>query len=469
MKNITFTPNPPRMAERVVDSIGGHLSVIEDDDGLIRLYYTGSGNSLAVITSRDGVTWGKPDLGQGENNIVIRDSVGLGAVFVDPNVSAEGQWKYVSGVRGRGVYAYYSPDGWSFKRHETAVLPFSSGSQSLVFYDDQRQLYVGYHRSDFGATPDGHTQREFVLTEVKDLQSQWPFDPVSQAQEMEAAKTKRLHNVHPWYLDNGPLTPGGFGIEFPSVFFSDDSLDPLATDIYIPKALKYYWAPDTYLAFPVVYFHYDEGPRTRRILRIEERGRGSGPTETQLAVSRDGLNWKRYPRPTYIGNSRHEGLDIHMAYIVHGMVKRGEEIWQYYLGSVPYHSAWRKASSKEAPGRAVFRVVQRFDGFVSADAPYTGGMLKTKPLKFKGNRLVLNIDTDAAGYAQVGFLDTDGRPIEGYSVDDCIYINGDFIETEVEWIDRGKDLSPLEGKTVQMVFRMRGTKLYSMQFMNDQK
>jgi len=462
MENITFTPNPPRKKESVLENIGGHLCIIADEDGLIRLYY-GTKGGLAVLTSADGVTWKEPDLGpeeyRGARNIVIRDRVGLGTVFIDPNAPEAERWKYVSGIKGRGIFVYSSPGGWSFERQKTAALPFSAGSQSSVFYDDQRQLYVGYHRSDFGATPDGHTQREFVLTEVKDILKPWPFEPVFEEREIEVAKTKRLHAIHPWYLDNGPLTPGGFGAEFPAVFTPDDSLDPLATDIYVAKALKYPWAPDTYLAFPVVYFHYDEGPETRRILRQEERQRGSGPTETQLAVSRDGINWKRYPRPTYIGIGKHGGFDIHMAYIVQGMVKRGEEIWQYYLGSCGYHSSWSKDKR-----RSLFRIVQRFDGFVSADTPYTGGMLKTKPLKFKGNRLVLNIDTDATGYAQVGFLDANGNPIEGYSVDDCIYINGDFIETEVEWIDKEIDLSPLEGKVVRVVFRMRGAKLYSMQF-----
>jgi hypothetical protein len=37
-----------------------------------------------------------------------------------------------------------------------------------------------------------------------------------------------------------------------------------------------------------------------------------------------------------------------------------------------------------------------------------------KPLVFKGNRLVLNIDTETTGYAQVGFLDQRGRPIKGF-------------------------------------------------------
>ncbi len=113
----------------------------------------------------------------------------------------------------------------------------------------------------------------------------------------------------------------------------------------------------------------------------------------------------------------------------------------------------------------MYRVVQRLDGFVSADAPYDKmATIVTKPLIFKGNRLDLNINTSATGYAQVGFLDANGKPIKGFSVDDCVYVNGNFVNTEVQWLNKGKDISSLQGKPVQVVIKMRGSKLYSMQF-----
>lgn len=469
MENVDFEVNPPRLAERVIDDIQvpfrKHLSVIEDETGLIRLYNGSYDDYLVVRTSRNGVDWEEPDLGsdyKGLRNVVIPEPTAEGNVFLDPNAPPEARWKYVSGFDKRGVFLFESPDGWSFKRMKTALLPFRSGSQSNVYYDDQRGLYIGFHRSDYATTPAGKTKREFVMTEAVDVSRPWPFHRVNQEEAREIAKRKSLHPLHPWYLDNGPLTPGGFGVEYPAIFKPDESLDPVGTDIYVPKAIKYAWAPDTYLAFPVVYFHYEaDGPRTRQVLGAQSRGRGSGPIETQLSVSRDGIHWKRYARPTYVGIGEHHGRDIHQSYMAHGMVRRGNEIWQYYYGTVIYHSSWKK----EETDSAVYRVVQRLDGFVSADTPYDReGLLVTKPLRFEGHSLVLNIDTDATGYAQIGFLDEKGEPIEGFSVDECIFINGDFVETEVEWMGTGTDLSGLAGRTVQLVFRMRGSKLYSMQF-----
>jgi hypothetical protein len=196
------------------------------------------------------------------------------------------------------------------------------------------------------------------------------------------------------------------------------------------------------------------------MLGEKSRARGSGPIEAQFAASRDGIHWKRYPRPVYIEIGTHAGDPIHQVYLAHGMVRRGDEIWQYYFGDEGYHS-----SCKSGMKRAVYRVVQRLDGFVSAVAPYDrAGLLVTRPFVFERNRLVLNVDTGASGYVQVGLLDQSGRSIDGFDLEDCVYISGNFVETEVEWLRRGKDVSKLQGRPVQAVFRMRGAGLYSFQF-----
>ena len=496
LQNIKFVVNPPKTAERVLDKLykpfRKHLTVVEDEQGLIRIYNSGPKDYLQVFISQDGIHFTAPDVGhgiiEGQKNIVIPESVGgLGNPFIDPNGPPEERWKYISGYHRRGIYVYTSPDGYNWTRHKTALLPFRSGTQSCSFYDDQRGIYVSYHRSGIFHTPAGATQRSSVITETRNLFSPIEFNSLTAREYLELAKQLPLRDPLPWYLDNGPLTPGGFGMEFPHKF---DPLpeDPVGTDIYVTKAQKYAWAPDTYLAFPIVYFHYEkDGPPTRQILMDPRRGRGSGPIETQISVSRDGQNWKRYPRQAYVGIGKQLGRNIFTAYIADGMVRRGDEIWQYYFGETQYHSAWKK--NKE--GQAVYRLVQRLDGFISMDSPYgKEAYAVTKPFIFKGNELVLNIDTDATGYAQVGILDKNGRPLPGFSVDQCVYINGDFIRTKVEWIKNvgslkniyrkskkefikkllgvriSSDVSALEGKTIKLVFRMRGAKLYSMQFTN---
>lgn len=469
---VELVVNPPKRAERVLDNITGsfrkHLTVVEDEAGIIRIYNSAENDFLVVWTSRDGTQFEAPDVGHGtivgRKNVVIPHNVGgLGNPFIDPNGPDEERWKYISGYHRRGIYVFASPDGYTWKRNPIALLPFRSGTQSCSFYDAQRQEYITYHRSGILHTPGGATQRSSVVVAVQDLFTPVDFIPLTQSDYLALDREWPLRDPIPWYLDNGPLTPGGFGMEFEHKFDPIPE-DPVGTDFYITKAQKYPWAPDTYLAFPIAYFHYEaDGPITRQILGIEERGRGSGPLESQLEVSRNGYDWKRYPRPAYVGIGEHEGRNVVTAYIAQGMVRRGDEIWQYYFGETQYHSAW----TRDHAGRGVYRLIQRLDGFVSMDSPYGyETTVITKPLIFSGNRLELNIDTDAMGYAQVGFLDRNGEPIQGYSVDDCIYINGDFIRAEVEWLDKGTDVSPLAGQPVQVVFRMRGSKLYAMQFVS---
>ncbi len=465
-----FTVNPPRRAERVIDNIKGtfrkHLTVVEGDDGVIRIYNSREEDHLAVYTSTDGVHFDRPDQGRGEinghRNIVIPDMVGgLGNPFWDPQAPPDERWKYLTDYQRRGLYLYTSADGYNWTRRRNIVLPFRSGTQSSTYYDDQRQVYMAYHRSGIFHTPGGVTQRSSVVSEHEDLRATQPFTPLTQQEYLDLRAEYPLRDPLPWWVDNGPLTPGGFGMEYPHLFDPTPE-DPVGTDFYLTKAMKYPYAPDTYLAFPVGYFHYyGDGPEARTVLGLEERGLGSGPLESQIAVSRNGLDWKRHPEPAYVGIGRHQGRDVVTAYIGHGMIRRGEELWQYYFGETQYHSP----HTEDPDGRGVYRLVQRLDGFISLDSPYgVETTVVTRPLVFEGNRLQLNVDTDAVGYLQVGFLDEQGQPIEGYTVDDCVYVNGDFIVREVDWLETGADLSPLAGRTVQVVFRMRGAKLYAMQF-----
>jgi hypothetical protein len=461
--NIELVSHPSRIEEIVLDHGIGWATVLEDENGLIRIYGEGS-EGVAVWTSRDGLNFEAPDMGRGKGNEVIPGPARRGTVFIDPNGPDEERWKAFVGLHNRGGwYLFTSPDGWSFTRHETAALPFWPGSASTLFYDDQRQVYVGHHRSDYGITPAGNTERFFVRTERKDLKGSWPFEAMTRKRslEMMTQHPVQVNKMDPWWLDNGPLAPPGFGIEFPIAMGADPNLDPLATDLYNTRAMKYPWADDAYVAFPLWFFHYHgDGPETRQTLHEEKRGMGTGLVETQLAVSRDGLIWDRHPRPAYIPVGDHDGYPVKRPYILFGMARRGDRIFQYSYTRSSYHDSW----DKNTRPAVVHRLSQRLDGFISLRAPYTGGEFLTRTLRFEGDRLVVNIDTGATGFAQVGVQDANGKSIDGYAIDECVYINTNSVDHTVEWLETGTDLSALAGKTVRLQIRMRGTDLYALQF-----
>jgi hypothetical protein len=236
-------------------------------------------------------------------------------------------------------------------------------------------------------------------------------------------------------------------------------IDGATGGIYNPKANKYRMGTRHIPGISrVFYFHYYEEP-AGSLHHVETRG--GGPTETQFAVSRDGINWKRYPRPTYVGIGKFDDLDVVQNFIGKGMVRRGHEIWQYVFMDADYHSSATPSTFE----RAVYRLVQRYDGFVSIDSPYESyGTITTRPIKLEGSKLILNINTDAHGYAIVSLLDENGQPIPGFGKDESVYINGNHIDIAADWIGKGSDLSELKGSNIRVRIDMRGSKLYSMQF-----
>ena len=100
---------------------------------------------------------------------------------------------------------------------------------------------------------------------------------------------------------------------------------------------------------------------------------------------------------------------------------------------------------------------------MSIEAPLAGGELITKPLIFKGNKLVVNFSTSAAGSIRVEIQTADGVPIPNYTLADCPGFFGDALERVVTW-NIGSDVSQLSGQPVRLRFVLQDTDLYSMRF-----
>ena len=57
----------------------------------------------------------------------------------------------------------------------------------------------------------------------------------------------------------------------------------------------------------------------------------------------------------------------------------------------------------------------------------------------------------------------DGRPLDGFAMQDCQEIFGDEIERVVDW-GSGSGLGALAGKTIRLRFAMQDADLYAVQF-----
>ena len=96
----------------------------------------------------------------------------------------------------------------------------------------------------------------------------------------------------------------------------------------------------------------------------------------------------------------------------------------------------------------------RRDGFASMDADESGGTLTTRPVRFTGKNLFVNLDA-TEGELRVEALGEDGKVLLVSNP-----VNGDKTRIAVGW-KNGNNLAALAGKPVRFQFHLRRGKLYS--------
>ncbi len=100
----------------------------------------------------------------------------------------------------------------------------------------------------------------------------------------------------------------------------------------------------------------------------------------------------------------------------------------------------------------------RRDGFASMDAGADEGVLVTRPVRFNGRHLFVNVDCDS-GELLTEILGEDGDVIALFSREHCERIQADKTICQVRWAGV-RDLSELAGKTVRFRFHLRQGRLY---------
>jgi hypothetical protein len=452
-ENLRFVPQSPQVRE-ITDFHAEHrweaaarfgsgvpdILHVYDDGGQIRLVYTGGGmwsgkpDAICLATSADGLHWEKPELGvvwrDGStcNNIVLADAT-QGTMFCDPNpdVPDDERYKYVAYCMYRGIYVYLSADGIHWRRNETIALPFDCGGGVETFWDDQRGLYATFIRHEGLWT---HLRRgpgrACALAETHEILKPWPF-----AAQAEPGMRTGIFAL-PSITEELPIAIGP---------------DAQGREVYRSKAVKYPWAPDTYVAFPWRY-----------------KKEGNVRPGSDLAVSRDGAHWHSYGEPFYLSSDWElEGRRVVEALMDHGMARRGDEVWQYATARFTAHGGAAYGGEEYEGGMhdRLVRLRQRLDGFVALEAGPASGSATTRALTFQGGRLSLNLA--ATGRVRVALLDARGQPLPGFGIEECDAIHGDALRQVVRW--RGDpDVGRLAGRAVRLRFELQNAKLYAFQF-----
>lgn len=461
-------------------------SVFQDGDRY-RMYYAAGhlevtekgvnagthGQFLCYAESSDGIRWHKPNLGMVEfsgstaNNIVlaaeqigdVKTVPGEPAVFKDANPAAPPESRYkaviVAGYKDshrRGLFAYQSPDGlkWTPMTDQPVLVDDAFDSQNLAFWDGEACCYRAYWRYFAGGGYDAEV-----------------WNPQGDRGIRMATSTDFLHWEKPRDLRY---------------------VDSPSEQLYTNAVKPYHRAPHLLIGFPMRYVerghrddkkHEARAPGTpdkvekwsaslralpeleHRLWRARSSERyGRAITEGLLMASRDGVTFKRW----------------NDAFLPPGIERPGT--WNYGHQFLAWHLVETPSSLEGAPNElslyategywtgksdSLRRYTLRMDGFVSAHAPMSGGELVTKPIVFDGSRLTLNFATSAAGTVRVELQDGNGKPVEGYALNDCEELFGDTLERTVVW-NGSTDASKLAGQPIRLRFVLNDADVFAYRF-----
>ena len=440
----------------------GYHSVFRDGDKY-RMYYkawhldvkdgkvnTGSHPLYCCYAeSDDGIHWRKPELGLVDfkgskaNNIVlapetfgeVKSDPGHPAVFRDDNPACPPEARYKAIIRAakpHGLLVFQSPDGlhWSLAHPEPVITEGAFDSQNLAFFDPNIGAYRAYWR---------------VFTEGQTDAENWKPGGV---RAIRTAVSKDLVHWEPWK----DLT----------------YVDSPKEELYTNGVKPYSRAPHLLIGFPTRYIDRGWSDSMRALPELaarEDRAKasqryGTAITEGLMMASRDGVIFKRWNE----------------AFLRPGIERDGT--WHYGHQYLAWHPVETQSTLEGAPNELSFyatesywtgkssvlrRYALRLDGFVSANAPLSGGELITKPIRFSGKRLALNFSSSAAGGIRVEIQDESGKPLPGFALDDCPEVLGDSLERTVAW-KSGADLSALAGQTVRLRFALRDADLFAYRF-----
>jgi len=422
-------------------------TVFRDGDIYRMYYFTGncaytkegtksSKHRYCYAESKDGIQWTRPNLGlfdhngSKDNNIVWDGPLANNfAPFRDenPNCAPDARYKAMCMVKtGPGGFdnalvPCKSPDGihWSSMSDKPVITKGTFDSMNLAFWDSARGQYREYHRDFNGGVRDirTSTSKDFVTwTESKFLE------------------------------------------------YTPDRVSGLYTSMVMP----YYRAPHLLLGFPTRYIDRGWTKATealpqlehRRIRAITETREGSALTDGMFMSSRDRNRFHIWPESFIRPGLRSEdGWFYGDNYQNWGLVETKSSI----SGAPDEISIYVNEGVSQNHPACLRRYTLRVDGFVSVSAPLSGGEFVTKPITFKGSRLLLNYSTSAAGSIRIEIQDEAGQPIPGFTLDDAPELYGDSLEQQALWKD-GSKLQQLSGKRVHLRFVMKDADLYSIRF-----
>jgi hypothetical protein len=175
--------------------------------------------------------------------------------------------------------------------------------------------------------------------------------------------------------------------------------------------------------------------------------------EVCIGFSRDGFHWTRPERQAFYGVSEDpQAWNFGNVQSAGGCcLVVGDQLYFYAGGT-------NRGGGSPDPNQVGLAVLRR-DGFSSMDAGQTEGNLTTRPLRFTGKQLFVNVAA-SQGALRVEVLDEQHRAIDPFTADNCEPVGCDSTKTVMQW-KGAEDFSTLRGRPVRFRFHLKNGSLYA--------
>ncbi len=394
-------------------------TVLEDQEsGNFRMWYNRIRNNY-YATSPDGVNWERPVVNPAEKNnkIDLFEFHSPSFIYDQWEKDPSKRYKAVGSGNGVGYMAAHSADGISWKLYPKNPILESSDTITLA-QDPVTHEYLAFHKT---YKYPGIKTRQIFLSVSNDMQNWSSPEPVMVTDETDHLEARRL--------------PDGTHSEF-----------------YNMSAFPY---AGQWLGL-VTHFRRTGEPKVQKGSGWAQSN-ADGPIDIQLVHSRNGRNWHRCsdrspviplgPYPYDSGSI----LGLCNAPVIHN-----DQIWIYYTAMTTTHGGYLPDKVM-----SIARASWRIDGMVSLRAEKEEGFVETILFKPGGRELVVNADA-RNGVLSAELTDEGGRPLQGYTKQDCIPLHADSVRQPVRW--RNKNTLP-GNTTFRIRFYLKNGDLFSYTFL----
>ena len=394
------------------------------------LFCGGSPAAVCYAYSSDGKNWTRPSIPDAmvpnTDQVLSSGLVVWMDLFDNPSRKFKAFTVVPNGSLPGTILYYYSSDGihWTATNQSQYAIAIQY-DRTTLFYNPFRQVWVdsmkNYTTLPAAASRPSYLSRIRNYSESPDLMNWTPPEPANFGTSFWTGPD----------VNDPPYVPGG---TYPHLY----NLDAVAYESVMVGLFSWF-----YPGFN------DENPFNL-----------PGPDLVELGVgfSRDGFQWVRPTRGSgpgvngglipasnaagtwNMGNTQSAGGCFLVV---------GDELWFYFSGFNGLHGS---SSVQASTGLARLRR----DGFYSMDAGSTAGVLTTRPVRFSGKYLFVNVQ-NPQGSLQVQVL----NPANGAVLATSAPVTADKTLQPVSWTNGLADLSAFANQPVQFQFTLTNGSLYA--------